>query len=542
MPTSRLSTPRRLLAVVLGLSLIGMAGVLGTDGSSRSTGQGTNSGAAPAAERIDAPGFDADPGPFSQVPAAEATGDTVHAAFTSSPDATRTAGDVGLSFEATDLASPLWGSPDSNLEAMLEALDRPTLRFGGNSVDRRMWWTSTGEPAPGWAEATVTPGDLRRVAAAARSTGSRVTIVVDLGHDDPERAADMAAHAREAFGDDLVAVSVGNEPNGYALSSQPQLRLRDDTWTPSEYRKDLRAYADAIDAASPGTPLAGPGTFDAAWWRAFTAERLPHTVALTMHWYPLWDCKGPDSSIANPTVEDLTSPKLRQQAHKIVGMGAAEAQGNDLPLWIEETGPTSCPGTNDTSRTHAQALWTADFVLTTQEIGAQRIAFHSTLQACRGGAPMSPICATGPLEDPGEQMQGRTSYLALLQLGWLPDGRVLSPQVSGDGEVMVHGVLGDDGSIAILVVDMRDPAQGEGAVPVTVSAPSGDGIETDASWTMASGSRLSGASLDAEASSLGALAPVAGDLAGQRLSGSADLTLTSSPGSSTLLVLSPSGP
>src|SRR5690625_6361431 len=52
---------------------------------------------------------------------------------------------------------------------------------------------------------------------------------------------------------------------------------------------------------------------------------------------------------------------------------------------------------------------------------------------------------TGSLEFPGLCVTGRTSYLALLQLGHLPDGQILSPAVSGDGTVMVHAVAGDDG-------------------------------------------------------------------------------------------------
>src|SRR5699024_11431071 len=75
------------------------------------------------------------------------------------------------------------------------------------------------------------------------------------------------------------------------------------------------------------------------------------------HLHPFPTRRSSDlSSIANPTVEGLTSPKIRERAHHIVGMGAEVAADHDLPLWMEETGPTSCPGTNDTSRTHAQAL------------------------------------------------------------------------------------------------------------------------------------------------------------------------------------------
>ncbi|MGP9604699.1 hypothetical protein ACT3SY_18020 [Brachybacterium sp. AOP42-E1-35] len=492
----------------------------------------------PPWETLMLPGYDTDPAPLTLTPVDEASGTPITASFTLDPDSSASGPAVGLSFDATELANPLWGSEQSNLALTLDELDRPALRFGGNGVDRRMWWTSSDEPAPAWAEATVRPADLERVAEVAESADATVTLALDLGHDDPERAADMAAHARQAFGQRLLAVAIGNEPNGYFHPNQPQLAVRDDAWGPAAYQESVREYSAAIREAAPGLPIAGPGAYDAPWWRAFAESGIPHQQALTMHWYPLWDCEGPDTSIANPTVEDLTSPALRERAAHILGMGAEVASQHDLPLWMEETGPTSCPGTNDTSRTHAQALWTVDYAMTAAELGVERIAFHSTLQACRGGAPMSPLCASGELESPGPVVEGRTSYLALIQLGMLPDGQALAPMTSGDGTVMVHGVHGDDGSLAVMVVDLRDPTTAE-SVPVQISAPSGLPTGETQSWEIIEGSRLSGDSLTTQESTLTALAPLTGEFAGATLGRAQPLTVTSDPGTTTLLLLNP---
>lgn len=490
----------------------------------------------PPWESTDLPGYDPDPGPLTLTPLEEATGEPITVSLALEPGAVITGGNIGLSFDATELANPIWNSDESNLTLTLNELDRPVLRFGGNGVDRRMWWTSTEEPAPEWAEATVTPADLERVAAVADEVDAQVTIALDLGHDDPARAADMAAHAQQVFGDRLLAVAIGNEPNGYFHPNQPQLAVRDESWDPAAYQESLREYSAALEEAAPGLQIAGPGAYDAPWWRAFTESGIPEQRALTLHWYPLWDCNGPASSIANPTVEDLTSPALREQARHIIGMGADVAAEHDLPLWIEETGPTSCPGTNDTSRTHAQALWTVDYVMTAAELGVERTAFHATLQACQGGAPMSPVCATGDLQDPGLIITGRTSYLALMQLGHLPDGKILSAAVSGDGSVMVHGVLGDDGSLALVVVDMREPATSD-AVPLEINAPNGLPADAPDSWTLAEGSQLSGESLEAQESQLAGPAEITGEFAGARLERAAPLMVTSTPGTVTLLQL-----
>ena len=37
-----------------------------------------------------------------------------------------------------------------------------------------------------------------------------------------------------------------------------------------------------------------------------------------------------------------------------MGIGIDKAKATDLPLWLEETGPTSCPGANNSSLTNAR--------------------------------------------------------------------------------------------------------------------------------------------------------------------------------------------
>src|SRR5699024_11802470 len=131
---------------------------------------------------------------------------------------------------------------------------------------------------------------LERVPEVAAYVDATVTLALGFGSYAPSRAAAMAAHARDAFGDDLLAVAIGNEPNGFHLPNQPQLRVRDETWGPAAYQESLQEYSAALEAASPGLPVAGPGAYNAPWWRAFAESDIPNQRALSMHWYPLWDC------------------------------------------------------------------------------------------------------------------------------------------------------------------------------------------------------------------------------------------------------------
>src|SRR5699024_3249467 len=146
----------------------------------------------PESETLFVPGYEEAPGGFVLSDPADAQGISTSAELTYDEAAPRITSQAGLSFDARELANPMWGSTESNLALTLDELDSPALRFGGNGIDRHVWWTSSDEPAPEWASVTVTPEDLERVAEVAEEVDASVTIALDLGHDDPARAADMA--------------------------------------------------------------------------------------------------------------------------------------------------------------------------------------------------------------------------------------------------------------------------------------------------------------------------------------------------------------
>ena len=472
-------SPRRAVTAALLAATVGLVGAC-TTSSPRESTSSVGSDEPPARAKVLtledlAPGLrPAKPRFFNPTPPVRKPGPALSLSLQTSakPGAARfDLANVGLSFEASDLADPRWDPDESYLDELVGALDRPSLRFGGNSVDRRVWWTSTGEQAPSWAQVTLTPKDFARLAAFATEVDATVTLVVDLGHDDPARGADYVLHARRALGARLVAVSVGNEPNGFALASQPQYRIRTGTYTPADYVAELRPYVKAIHAKVPGLPIIGPGTFDAPWWRAFGDARIPNTAAMAAHWYPLWSCDGSGERRAAPTVDNLVSPWLHGRVDEILGMGLQTAARYRLPLWLEEAGPTSCVGTNETSRTHAQALWTADFTLHAAALGVRRLNYHGMIDACRGGAPMSPLCDTGELGERTPRLRGQSNYLALLQLAELQQGTIRQVPVTGAPRVHAYAVE-DAAGTTLVVVNMNDPAR-VGPSPLTLALPKG---------------------------------------------------------------------
>lgn len=376
---------------------------------------------------------------------------------------------IGISLEATDLADPRLDPDASSLDERLGELGSPALRFGGNRLDRNLFWTSSGEEPPDADSVVVGPDDLERLRRLADATDVTITLGIPLGDFDPDRGADMAAHAQQILGDALVAVSIGNEPNGYTVDGEPNHRLRDDSWDVGAYVEQVETYAAAVADAAPGLPIAGPGAYDAQWMRGFAGSDVTDKAAISQHWYALYDCGSTQVPGRGPQAENFVTDEVRESAAEILGIGLDVAEEAGLPLWVEETGPTSCPGTNDTSRTQAKALWTVDYTLQAAQLGVQRMAMHSMLGQCLGGAPMSVVCTT---ETDAEAIVGRNNHAALRLAAMSANGDFVTADGGGDDlrTYAVHHESAD--RLVVTVVNTADAADVD-ATPVSIDVPDG---------------------------------------------------------------------
>ena len=444
---------------------------------------GSSSGSTPSAEPSPTPTE------FEQSFAGDVSGEAAEITATAErTGAGITADNVGISFEATDLADPRLDPAQSNLDEQLKSLGSPALRFGGNALDRRTFWTSKGEKPKHGEKVTVTPDDLKRLKKLVDVTGSSVTIGIPLGTYDPKRGADMAAHAVDILGDSLVGLAIGNEPNGYTVDDVPDGAVREDGWNEDKYVGQLEAYAEAIHAKRPDAPIIGPDVYDGAWMTAFLDSGVKNKTALAQHWYQLYECDSTKVPGRGPQAANLIVPLAKEAAKKNLGIGKSKADAADLPLWLEETGPTSCPGTNDTSLTNASALWAADYTLYAATLGVERMAMHSMLGACKGGAPMSLICDPADRGDQSNEFQVRPNMLGLRLLVPSVGGEFTSTDVTGGGNMSAYTVVKNDGRTLVTTVINANDAASVGGNPVTVSMPSG--------FTVASASQVYGESND----------------------------------------------
>ncbi|WP_309131153.1 hypothetical protein [Brevibacterium sp.] len=380
---------------------------------------------------------------------------------------------IGISFESTELADPRIDPAASNLDDLLNHLGDPALRFGGNELDRRVFWTSTGEKPTKSEQVVVTPDDLKRLKKLVDATGSTVTIGIPLGAYDPQRGADMAVHAVDILGDSLVGLAIGNEPNGYTIKSVPNGAVRGSGWNTAEYSKQLKAYVSAIHAKRPDAPIIGPDVYEGKWMDAFLDADVKNTAALSQHWYQLYECSSTKVPGRGPQAQNLIDPLAKDSAEKILDIGLSKAEGAGLPLWLEETGTTSCPGTNDASRTHATALWAVDYSLYAATLGVERMAMHSMLGACLGGAPMSLVCDPADHGTQSSTFTGRPHYSALRLLVPSTGGSFLDTTVKGGGNMSAYTVSKDDGNTLVTTVVNANDAKTSGGNPVTLIAPQG---------------------------------------------------------------------
>ncbi len=366
---------------------------------------------------------------------------------------------VGLSLEATDLADPAMSGDNPEMVQSLSGLGKPLLRFGGNAVDRRFFWTSAGEPIPGNLKGdkahpvrAVTPQDLERVNTLLVALDATVTLTADLGNYDPARAADMAAHASQIFGDRLVGVTVGNEPNGYAANG-----LRDPDWTMEDYLTELKAYAQAIYEAAPDVKLVGPGVYSKSWWGPFTEADLPQDRIFSFHHYPLSTCDGVNDPTGEPTLANLMSQNIHDHADYYRGEALKPAGAAGLETWITETGVSACPGSNETTKTHASALWAADYAISGAQLGVTRLSFHSSLLTCVGGPPMSVICSGGEYLQPNGQVDERANFFGLSMVAEMAPGDFLTVEEDGGGLSHSYAVHHEDGSVSVVIINANNP-------------------------------------------------------------------------------------
>lgn len=393
--------------------------------------------------------------------------------------ATMAEGMMGISFETDVMTDPRFEPGASTLVDELKKLHKPIIRFGGQAVDRRFFWTSSNEPLPGWQlvpaykgdvrpVVKVTPADLQRLKRMADAADARILVTADLGHFDPDRAADFAKNAAAIFGERLLGITVGNEPNGYHFEGRPYQILRPEGWDTNKFLTEFKAYSAAITKAAPGLKIVGPGAFSENWLQAFVENKDPAVGAVSYHHYPMSDCGTNDDS--SPTIDRVMSRKRADLNRTFIGNIAATAKPAGLPVWLTEGGLSACSGSNETTRTHASALWAVGYAMTAASAGITQMDLHGALDACKGGPPMSPICDTGAYKKPNGVITGQANYYAMMLVNAVQPGNFRKLDQTGSQDVYSYAIAHKDGSMSVVIINQNDPKSFAQA-PIKIQLP-----------------------------------------------------------------------
>jgi hypothetical protein len=357
-------------------------------------------------------------------------------------------GAIGLSMEAFELGSSHLRSEHRRLVRLMRLLGPSVLRIGGNSIDTS-WWTASGEPHPSWANNIVTPADLLTLAGLLRATGWHAILGVDLGHFEPGRISQEARYARRILGGRLLGIELGNEPDDFGRKTM----LRAPGYDASEYLREARTYARAVDAA--GVKVIGPALGRTEWLSQLGAAESVFSQ-LTLHYYPSSTCTGLSDAAARAGGTELLAPGVREQEEAtitaLVHAGSlAGRQGR-----IGETNTAACPQSPAAGPVFSSALWALDLSLRAASQGVTGINFHSDLNAC-GSHSESPICAASPAAALAGDFEAQPEYYGLLAARQLEGGRFLVTSVHGpplSKEVSVYATLARDGSVRVAIDDL----------------------------------------------------------------------------------------
>lgn len=365
---------------------------------------------------------------------------------------------MGLSFEVRSLPVIATYAGKGDFAALLRSLGPGVMRFGGISADEQAAWVPAGASKPAWANTAIDEQDLAGIAALAKETGWKVLLTVNLGHVEAKGAAREVAAAKAQLGPYLAGIEIGNEPDLFPLK-----HLRPPGTGVRAYLPQAKAYRTAIEAAAPGTPIAGPdpstGTHGIAWIR--DDATTIHPQLLTDHYYPLSSCGE------SPTISELLSPGVRQKESEMLTAMLALAHTYATPLRMDETNSISCEGEPGVSNAFASALWALDYTARAMTAGVVGMNFHDLIDQPR---TYSPLAAHSESALNAGELQPAPEWYALLAahilMGAHPPSRPHAATAAGTtpGELSAWAMDAPDGKVSLVLVDYDPP----GSEPLAV--------------------------------------------------------------------------
>jgi nucleotide-binding universal stress UspA family protein len=374
---------------------------------------------------------------------------------TISVDASRTVGVLapdymGLGYEISSVAIPgLLSAKNTSYVGLVKALGaRGVIRIGGNTSDFATY-AANGTPVSSPKGTVVTDTNLTELRGFLDALDWKLIWGLNLGSDKLDNAVEEARAVARIFGDRLIALEVGNEPDLFARSGHRPADYNYDAWL-----KDYRRYKAAIRAALPRAAFAGPDlAADAGWMTRFAHDEGGDIALLTAHHYVTGQDK-PDATHAT-----LLAPEKKFIGSLATFREAAKAAGK--PWRMVETNSFYGGGKDGVSNSYASALWALDYLLVLAGYGCAGVNMET------GVNHLGKISYYTPIND---DLKGNYAaapeYYGLKAFAQLPKGELLGVECQTGGLNLTAHAVRQGRELCVTVIN-KDAAGADATIRVS---------------------------------------------------------------------------
>ena len=348
-------------------------------------------------------------------------------------------GFLGLAYQKQTLSTPLFTGSNADLIGLFKRLGSGVLRLGGTSVDQSIWTPRGSGQTPG----QIAPSDVASLASFLRATGWTCIYGINLGGSatgatTPTLAAAEVACVSQQLGSSLAGVELGNECETYGDPSS----FYPYAWTLPQFESLWLQYRDAILAATPSAPLAGPAAAGSVYsWTLPFGEYVTRSQIdlLTQHYN-----RNPATSA---TPDDLLSPDPALST--LLQQLTYGAQSIDVPFRLTGCTSSAGAGTPGVTNAYASSLWAIDTIFSAALGGASGLNFNAG-----SSSTDTPISDTL-----GAVTSVQPIYYGLLMAALAGQGSLLSTQLSAASlNVTSYALRSADGGLSLIIVN-KDATQ-----------------------------------------------------------------------------------
>lgn len=309
-------------------------------------------------------------------------------------------------------------------------------------------------------ETIIQPQNLTDVFHFARSIGWKVILGVNLGHYNPEMAADEAHYAVAQGGSVLKGIEIGNEPDLYNENG-----LRPHSYNYEDYQKDFEHYVQAIRKETPGAPIAGPAfAYRLPWFKSFTQNEAANTTLFTFHEYPT-------GKPQHPTPQDLLSRQVTDRMYNVTSTLIKDAAPTHISVRMGEMNSAYDGGMPGTSDVYASALWLADALYTFADQGIVGVNLH-------GGFGVG---GYNPIDDARGVFTPAPEYYGALLFHIGAEGCTVPVTFNTINNVVAHATITTSGTLRVVIINKDELHSETVSIPLPSQYKTGSAVTLTAS-------------------------------------------------------------